>query len=317
MSGRTDFWKERRAQGRALSTVVRQIKELMKTEAQQQGVDFQALLDGVEAQSAEARRQLAERLQESVVPLYILDDKKRPCVIGSCVLVRLDSGFFAFTAAHVIRAAGSSPLWAPPEGKGGKLLPLPQCNAHLSPARDHNDLDVGVLVLPADALGAFAQHVFLTGAEIDQEDKPDDAGAAAFYLMLGYPASNRQVKVSKVTRRIDQKSFHCATYPVTSAEYLQEDISQSDHILLDFDHEEIVVAGTPVNSPRLQGASGGGVFHISRNTNQGPLIAIATRNPRNSRLIVGTRVKHFLAMVRKVTSSTESLVSRASSPRIS
>lgn len=307
MSRGTDFRKERKAEGRALAGAVRQIKELMRKEAQQHGVDFQALLDEVEAQRERARRQLAERLQESVVPLYIVDEKKRPRAIGSCVLVHIDSGFFAFTAAHVIRAAGSSPLWAPPEGKGGKLLPLPRCSAYLSPSRDHNDLDVGVLVFPSDARGAFAQRVFLTGAEIDTEDKPDDAGPATFYLMLGYPASSRQVKVSK--DRIDQKTFHFATHPVSSAEYSQEDIAQSDHILLDFDHDEIVVAGMRVNPPRLQGASGGGVFHISRDTNRGPLIGIATRNPRDSRLIVATRLKHFLAMVRelKVTSPNEPL----------
>jgi hypothetical protein len=304
MLRRTDFPKERRAQGRALSTSVHQLKELMKAVAEQQGVDFQALLDEAAARKAAERRQLAERLQQSVVPLYIGDDKGRPGVIGSCVLVRLDSGFFAFTAAHVIRDAGAARLWAPPEGKGGKLLPLPQCTAHLSLSRNYNDLDVGVLVLPADALGAFAQRVFLTGAEIDQDDQPDDTGPAAFYLVLGYPASKTQVKVSKATRQIDQKSFHCATSPVDSAEYLQEEISQSDHILLDFDHKEIVIRGTRVNPPRLQGASGGGVFHISRNTNQGPLIAIATRNRRNSRLIVGTRLKHFLAMARELEATS-------------
>jgi hypothetical protein len=276
---------------------------------EQQGVDLHALLDGAAARKSEERRQLAERLRQSVVPLYIGDDKGRPGLIGSCVLVRLDSGSFAFTAAHVIRDAGSSRLWAPPEGKGGKLLPLPQCTAHLSPSRNHNDLDVGVLVLPAGTLGAFAQRVFLTGTEIDHEDQPDYTGPAAFYFVLGYPALRTQVKVSKATRHIDQKLFHCSTSPVAAAEYLQEEISQSNHILLDFDHKEIVIRGTRVNPPKLQGLSGGGVFHISRNTNQGPLVAIATRNPRNSRLIVGTRLKHFLAMVREleVTSPNELL----------
>ncbi len=304
MSKRTDFWKERRTQGRSLSNAAHELAELMKTVAQQQGVDLQAFLNEAAARKAEERRQLAERLQQSVVPLYIGDDKGRPGVIGSCVLVRLDSVFFAFTAAHVIQDVGSSPLWAPPEGKGEKLSPLPQCVAYLSPSRKDNDLDVGVLVLPAGALGAFAHRVFLTGAEIDQEDQPDDTGPAAFYFVLGYPASRTQVKVSKATRHIDQKSFHCATSCVAAAEYLHEGMSQSDHVLLDFDHKEIVIGGRRVNPPKLQGVSGGGVFHISRNTKQGPLVAIATQNRRNSRLIAGTRLKHFLAMVRELKATS-------------
>src|SRR5712692_1360718 len=86
MSRRTDFPKERRTQGRALSTSVRQLTELMKTLAEQEGVDLQALLNEAAARKAEERRQLAERLQQSVVPLYIGDDKGRPGVLGSCVL---------------------------------------------------------------------------------------------------------------------------------------------------------------------------------------------------------------------------------------
>jgi len=57
---------------------------------------------------------------------------------------------------------------------------------------------------------------------------------------------------------------------VDAAEYLQEGMSQADHVLLDFDHKEIVLGERRVNPPRLQGVSGGGVFHISRETKLGP-----------------------------------------------
>jgi hypothetical protein len=159
---------------------------------------------------------------------------------------------------------------------------------------------VGVLVLPARQLGPFQQRVFLAGTEIDQNDLPDDQGFASFYFVLGYSASRTQVKVSRAECHIDQQSFHCSTKPVDAAEYLQEKTPQADHILLDFDHKEIVIGGRRVNPPKLQGVSGGGVFHISRETKQGPLLAIGTQNRRNSRLIVGTRIKHFLAMVREL-----------------
>jgi len=276
----------------------------MKPLAEQQGVDLQALLNEAAARKEEERQRLAGRLQESIVPLYLRDVRGQPCAIGTCVLVSMDSGFFAFTAAHVIRDAGSSRLWAPSEGTGGKLLPLPQCTAHLRSSRNNNDLDVGVIALPAGVLGAFAKRVFLTGAEIDQEDQSDDAGPAAFYFVLGYPASWARVKVPNSSRHIDQKSFHFATSCVASAEYIQEEVSQLDHVLLDFDHKEIVVGTTVVNPPRLQGVSGGGVFHISRNTNRGPLVAIATQHRKNSRLIVGTRIKHFLGMVRELRATS-------------
>ena len=124
--------------------------------------------------------------------------------------MRLNSDFFAFTAAHVIRDAGAAPLLAPSEGRVGKLLPLPPCTAHLSASRLDNDLDVGVRVLPSRQLGRFQQHIFLADAEIDQDDRPDDQGHESFYFVLGYSASRAQVKVSRAERRIYQQSFHCA-----------------------------------------------------------------------------------------------------------
>jgi len=106
--------------------------------------------------------------------------------------------------------------------------------------------------------------------------------------------------VSRAKRHIHQQSFHCSTNPVDAAEYLQEKMSQADHVLLDFDHKEVVIGGRRANPPKLQGISGGGIFHISRETKQGPLVAICTQHRRTSRLIVGTRVKHFLAMAREL-----------------
>lgn len=186
VSKRMDFARERGAQGRSLNTAVRELARLIEPVAQQHGIDLQARLKEASARRSEERRLLAERLQESVVPLF---------------------------------------------------------------------------------------------------------------FVLGYSAPRTQVKVSRAQRHIHQRSFHCSTNPVDAAEYLQEGMPQADHVLLDFDHKEIVIGERRVNPPKLQGVSGGGVFHISRETKLGPLVAIGTQNRRNSRLIGGTRIKHFLAMV--------------------
>jgi hypothetical protein len=300
MPNRENLAKKRKTQARALSATGDDLVAIAAPAARLDGIDLLAQLAEAMARRAEEQRQLAERLQESVVPLFMDDDRGRPDRLGSCVLVRLDSDYYAFTAAHVVRDVGSSRLSAPSTGRGGTLLPLPPSTAWLSPTTSYNDLDVAVLALPASALGVFERRVFLTGPEIDQADQPDDAGFASSYFVLGYSASRTQVKISHERRQIEQKSFHCMTSPVDAAEYAREDVPRSDHLLLDFDHKEIVVAKRRVTPPRLQGVSGGGVFHIARDTLQGPLVAIATLNLRNTRLIVGTRVKHFLSMAREI-----------------
>jgi hypothetical protein len=305
MLKRIDFAKERRDQGRSLSSAVRELTAMMEPLAHQHGIDLQTILDEALARKEEEKRLLTERPQESMVPLFIYRDGQ-PDRIGSCVLVRLDSEFYAFTAAHVIRDAGSATLFAPSEGRGGKLQPLPPCTAHLKSSGGAHDLDVGVLALAARHLGAFQHHVFLAGPEIDQEDQPDDQDdLRSFYFVLGYSASRTQVKISKAERRIHQQSFRFSTQPVDAAEYLQERMSKSDHILLDFDHKEIRVEGRRASPPKLQGVSGGGIFQISRKAMRGPLVAIATENRRRSRLILGTRIKHFLAMVRELKTTAQ------------
>jgi hypothetical protein len=307
MSKHTNFVAQRRTEAQTLSTIVEKLVALSKPFAEVQGIDLQVRLVEGAARRAEELRQLAERLQESVLPFFIEDERGRPVRKGSCVLVRLDSDYYAFTAAHVIRGAASSRLWAPPGGKSGKLLPFPWSTSFSTSGGSRDPFDGGVFVLPASTLGSFARCIFLTGSEIDEGDEPDDRKLASCYFVLGYPESRRRVKISHGTHFIHQESFHCTTTPVDAAEYRQENRSQSDHILLDFDHKDIRVAGMRVTPPRLQGVSGGGLFHISRNTCQGPLVAIATDNPRNSRLIIGTRLKHFLAMARdlKATASPE------------
>jgi hypothetical protein len=124
MTKRIDFARVRRLQGRSLRSTVQEIADLVQPLAVEQGVDFRTRLAEGRAQRAEEKRLLAERLQESVVPLFIANGRG-PERIGSCVLVRFDSKFFAFTAAHVVRDAGPARLLAPSKGTGGKLLPLP------------------------------------------------------------------------------------------------------------------------------------------------------------------------------------------------
>jgi hypothetical protein len=112
MSKRIDFAKQRRDQGRSLTSAVRELKATMEPRAHQAGIDLRAILDEAAARKEKENQLLTGRLQESVVPLFIYRDGQ-PDRIGSCVLVRLDSEFCAFTAAYVIRDAGSARLFAP------------------------------------------------------------------------------------------------------------------------------------------------------------------------------------------------------------
>ncbi len=137
-------------------------------------------------------------------------------------------------------------------------------------------------------------------------DIPDDRSLISYYLVLGYPASRTQVTILNERSEIRQKLFHLRTAPVEAGEYTQEGLPQPDYILLDFDHKEILIGGKPASLPMLQGVSGGGIFHVSELSPQSTLTAIATQNRRQSRLIVGTRLKHFLDAAREIKAAAPS-----------
>jgi hypothetical protein len=298
MAKRVDFAAKRRSQGRAATARINELVELMTPLAQQNGLDLKAHLKETAARDAETRRQLIDRLRQSVLPLFIDDERGRPERIGSCVLVCLDSFHYVFTAAHVIRDAGASTLWVPAaEGSRTRLI-LPRSAAGMTP--EGNPLDIGLFLLPPRFVNVFERRVFLYSQAIDQGDIRDDRSLISYYFVLGYPASRTQVKISHERSEIRQKLFHLRTAPVEAAEYIQQGLPQPDYILLDFDHKEILIGGKPISLPLLQGVSGGGIFHVSELSTQSTLTAIATQNRRQPRLIVGTRLKHFLDAAREM-----------------
>ncbi|HKR32996.1 MAG TPA: hypothetical protein VJT08_21125 [Terriglobales bacterium] len=226
MLKRIDFVKRRRDEGRSLNKTVREVVALTR----QHGIDLRAILAEASAKQSEEERRLTECLQESVLPLFV-NLAGQPDRIGSCVLVRMESQFYAFTAAHAIQDAGSATLYAPSEGKGGKLRPLPPYRAHLKFSAGRNDLDMGVLALSAGQLGAFEHRNFLGAGEVDLDDRPDDRSLESFYLVPGYSASKTQLHVSKAQRHIYQQSFRCSTNPVEAAEYRQEqNVTSRSHL---------------------------------------------------------------------------------------
>jgi hypothetical protein len=258
------------------------------------GIDVEKIKRTALAKSAEMGQNLANRLLKSVLPIFVANKHGQPARIGSCVLVRVDSDFYAFTAGHVLRDAGTSPLWALSALKG-KFLPLPYIS------RFHTEhLDVGVVPLRASALGDWVEYVFLTGSsEIDEDDLPDTDSFLTFYYVFGYPASRTQFKIHhKPQPRVRQRAFQLKTSPPDAVAYSRETLPQLDYLLLEYNQKKTRVQGKVIAPPKLEGVSGGGIFHISRTKVDGPLVAIATEHRQQRKLIVSTRIKHFLRLAR-------------------
>jgi hypothetical protein len=262
-------------------------------------VDLAAILQNAAAATAKRGYDLAERLKQTVLPLYLQDERERPWPFGSCVLVRVEGRFYAFTAGHVLQKVGALSLWAP--ALNGKLEVLPCTRGFVR--RNKNplkDLDMGLIPLHASCLGPFDGYCFLDETEIDEEGNASYAILRNFYMVMGYPCSPGQSKTNYPGLKLNPKSFQLHTNPPLADLYEQEKFDKVKHIVVEFDRDDIHINRKKVTPPRLQGVSGGGIFCISHETYRGPLIAIATDHRIEARLVAGTRIRYFIEEARHI-----------------
>jgi hypothetical protein len=263
-------------------------------------VDLAAVLQEAAAATAKRKLELAERLKQTVLPLYLQDEKARPWPFASCVLGKVEGRFYAFTAGHVLeKVVAPLTLWAP--ALNGKLELVPCSTGFVK--RNKNpvrDLDIGLIPLHASSLGPFAGYTFLEKTEIDDAENATYAFLRNFYMGMGYPCSARQSKVNYPALKLNPKSFQLHTNPPYKDLYEQEKFDKTRHVLVDFDRDDIRINRKRVDPPRLQGVSGGGIFCVSHETYQGPLIAIATDHRIEARVVAGTRIRYFIEEARRV-----------------
>ena len=84
--------------------------------------------------------------------------------------------------------------------------------------------------------------------------------------------------------------------------YLKESLDPAAHLLVEFDRENFRFKGQSITGPKVQGVIGGGMFHLA-DSGAAPtaaLVAMATKHRRPSRLIVGTRIEHFMRLAREL-----------------
>lgn len=245
--------------------------------------------------AAERGERLARRLIPSVLPVFVIDDRGHPERRGSCVLIQIGECRFAFTARHVLNE-GDLRLHAAAAPRG-RLNPLPYAHAFNTAAID---LDVAVLPLRRSELVAFDGSVFLGAADIDEHHEVKQSLDGNSHFVIGYSASRSQVRVSHVGRNVHQVSFQFTGLVEPPETYAKESLDPAGHLIIEFDRDKLRFKGQTVTGPKVQGVSGGGIFHLADRSGDPPvkLVAIATEHRRQSRLIVGTRIEHFMRLAR-------------------
>jgi hypothetical protein len=171
---------------------------------------FEAIRAESLSRSEERSTKLAHRLIRSVLPLFVMDERDHLNRIGTCVLVRVGGRLFLLTAGHVLIDAGAQQLFAI-SGPKGRTVGLP--NGRSVSHDGETEIDVGVIPLPAHAMSFFDGCTPIEGADINESYVVDHAIAKNSIYLIGYSASNSQVRVNHADKTVRKRRFSLLVSP--------------------------------------------------------------------------------------------------------
>lgn len=136
---------------------------------------------------------------------------------------------------------------------------------------------MGVIPLPANALQSFFDGcTAIEESEINESFVVDHGIGTNSIYVIGYPASNSQVRVNHADKTVRQTSFQFTGLAEVEEVYRRESLSVAHHLVVEFG--DVRSGGQPATPPKLQGVSGGGMFHLVTREADATirLVAIAT-----------------------------------------
>lgn len=134
------------------------------------------------AATINANLQEAERrIQETVCPIYGIDNRDRPQLLGSSVLLRVTTRSFLLTAAHVLdENKKKTTLYV---GGADTLVELTGSShrvASSTPDRGNDTLDFGIVDISDTPSVQWSRYRFLTPDDLDVDDIPKEHTLYAF-----------------------------------------------------------------------------------------------------------------------------------------
>jgi hypothetical protein len=186
-------------------------------------------------------RQAVEQLYTSVVPIYDVNEKEQPALLGSSVLLRIETDVFLSTAKHVIDANEHSSLHV---SGPAKLEPL-EGDFFAAP-----ETDVAVMKLSTLQCDLLAKYKVL------EEPQIADAafvGQCTHASCVGYPGSKNKKIFSK---RILRRKIYCFTgaHVASNAKYIVVPFRRRKNL--------DAITGAVVMAPDPHGMSGGAMFGV-------------------------------------------------------
>jgi hypothetical protein len=228
------------------------------------------------------------RIQETVCPVYGVDARERPQLIGSSIPLSLSERIFLVTAAHVFDENKDTTLYV---GGVDSLVELAgtsfRTRAPLS-GRQDDTLDFGFIDISETPRDQWSRYRFVTPEDFDVDDVPTEH---TLYAFAGYPETRN--------KRLPGRNFRLSTtvfvlMPTPFKRYRSLRLNPRTHFVGNFSrNKQLDSMKRVVVGPDPHGVSGGGVWRIGRPDELAAGIGIEYRSSRS--VLVGVRVSLLVA----------------------
>ena len=244
--------------------------------------------------------------QDFCTPIYAVDERGGPYLLGSGVLIDVADATYLATAAHVLDQNSDSNLYLP----GNPLVALRGRAAKTrAPLGDRNEdsVDLGMVKLDKAIVASVVQVNRIGANDIDPSDSPRRFTGYGF---AGYPSSQNKPRPG---RKLRMSSSIVTVVPVEESRYAEVGAHPLIHFAGDFKRDAILDrSGKRVTAPDPHGMSGGGVWRLGRfqelehRSVKPSLIGIGIEFHKENRLLLGIRASFLVASLAACFSETAS-----------
>ena len=246
-------------------------------------------------------QQAERRVQGAVCPIYGIDERDRPQLIGSSVPFRLGTRSFLLTAAHVLDENRRTSLYV---GGLNDLVPLAGSSHRTGTpiaGRRGDTFDFGFVDISETPPEQWLRYQFVTPDYLDVDDVP---AADVLYAFVGYPETrNKRLKGQK----FQLSPMAIVLMPTPLKRYDSLGLNPTAQFAGEFsrnkqlDSEKRIVVG-----PEPNGISGGGVWRLgtprefATGTNAERLVGLGIEYRASHSVLVGVRISLVVAALAEV-----------------
>lgn len=234
---------------------------------------------------------IQNRVQSAVCPIYGLDSRDRPGLVGSSVLFSVNQHSFLLTAAHVLDENKHTTLYLAGRDQLVKVVG-PSYRVAVPPAgRGSDTLDFGFILLDKAIEHELSRFTGVAPQDIDVDDFPI---MRTLYGFVGFPETqNKPLPGHKF--KLSSAVF---TLTATSLNrYAPLGLNPLVHFVADFDRQKLLDPKKGIiTGPMPRGMSGGGVWRLGRpgelliGSHCEKLIGIGIEYRKSANVLVGVRM---------------------------